>query len=202
MSALRLAALVALILTGCSSHGTDPREAPVPKYDPDGVARAALTEFDKNGNGSLELAEVAACPALQAAFAAIDTNGDKRLSADELRARVEGYAATPTGSVAVGCTVLLDNQPLTGATVTFVPEACMGGAVKLATGKTDEAGRCDQYQIDGKTYRGLGAGLYKIQVTKEGTTIPARFNTQTTLGREVFHDPRMSEVTIDLYLSS
>jgi hypothetical protein len=202
MATFRIAGLVAAALAGCSSNPTALREAPAPKYDPDGVARAALAEFDKDGNGSLDPREVAACPALQAAFAEIDTNRDKRLSADELRARVEGYAATPTGSVAVGCTVRLDGQPLTGANVTFVPEACMGGAVKEAAGTTDEAGRCDVYRIDGQTFRGLAAGLYKIRVSKDGTAIPARFNTQTTLGREVFHNPRMGEVTIELLLSS
>ena len=202
MSSLRFAVLVAVVLTGCSSNPTALREAPAPKYDPDGIAKAALAEFDKDGNGSLDPREAAACPALQAAFAEIDTNRDKRLSADELRARVEGYAATPTGSVEVGCTVRLDGQPLTGATVTFVPEACMGGAIKEATGTTDEAGRCDVYRIDGQTFRGMAAGLYKIRVTKGGAAIPARFNDQTTLGREVFHNPRMGEVTIDLNLSS
>jgi len=104
--------------------------------------------------------------------------------------------------VGVGCVVNLDGKPLPDATVTFVPEACMGGAVKPATGTTDEAGRCDVYKIDGQPYRGLSAGLYKIQVTKDGTAIPARFNTQTTLGREVFPNPRAGEVTMTLEVSS
>jgi len=202
MSAIRLAALVALALSGCTSNRTALREAAPPKYDPEGVAKAILTEFDKDGSGSIDPREAAACPALQAAFNEIDANHDRKLSTEELRARVESYANTPTGSVAVGCVVRIDEQPLTGATVTFVPEACMGGGIKEAIGTTDEAGRCDVYQIDGQPHRGLPAGLYKIKVTKEGVNVPARFNTQTVLGREVFHNPRMGEVTIDLYLSS
>jgi hypothetical protein len=202
MSTSRLAALVAVALAGCTSNSTALREAPPPKYDADAIAKAILSEFDKDGSGSIDPREAAACPALQAAFNEIDTNHDRKLSAEELQARVEGYAKTPTGSVAVGSVVRLDEQPLTGATVTFVPEACMGGAIKEATGTTDEAGRCDVYTIDGQPHRGLAAGLYKIKVTKDGVNIPARFNTQTVLGREVFHNPRTGEVTIELNLSS
>jgi hypothetical protein len=202
MSPLRVAGLLAVALAGCTSNPTALNEASTPNYDPDGIARAILTEFDKDGDGSIDQREAGACPALQAAFAEIDTNRDRKLSADELRARAEAYAKTPTGSVAVGCTVTVGGQPLTGATVTFVPEACMGGAIKEATGKTDEAGRCDVFQIDGKSFRGLAAGLYKVRVTKEGVNLPARFNAETVLGREVFHNPRRGEATIDLNLPS
>jgi hypothetical protein len=201
MSSLRLAAGL-LVMTGCTSDATRLYEAAVPKYDPDAVARAALAEFDKNGNGTLEPGEVQACPALAGAFAAIDANGDRRLSADELRKRVEAYAASPTGSVEVGCLVRLDGQPLGGATITFVPEPCMGSVLKPAAGTTDADGTCATYQLDGKTHRGIAPGLYKIQVTKDGAAIPARFNSQTTLGREVFHNPHEAEVQVELNLSS
>lgn len=202
MSHLRLAFVGLVALAGCTQSGTQVLEAPVPKYDPDGVARAAVAEFDKNASGSVEPGEAQACPALAGAFAAVDANGDRRVTADELRKRVEAYAASPTGSVEVGCMVQLDGAPLAEATVTFVPEACMGPALKPAVGTTNEFGRCVEYQIDGKTYRGIAPGLYKIQVTKDGAAIPARFNTQTVLGREVFHNPREAEVSIELVLVS
>lgn len=201
MRPLRLAIGV-LVLVGCSQSGTQLLEAPVPKYDADGIPRAILTEFDKNGNGSIEPDEARACPALAGAFATIDANNDRRLSADELRKRVEAYGASTTGSVEVGCVVRLDEQPLPEATVTFVPEACMGGAIKPAVGTTDASGRCGVYKIDGKTHRGMAPGLYKIQVTKDGSAIPAQFNSQTILGKEVFHNPREAEVYIELNLSS
>jgi hypothetical protein len=201
MPTLRLAIGV-LALAGCSQPGTQLLEAPVPNYDPDAIARAILTEFDKNGNGSIEPDEARVCPALAGAFAAIDTNNDRRLSADELRKRVEAYAASPTGSIEVGCVVRLDEQRLAGATVTFVPEACMGQWLKPAVGTTDDSGSCGEYKIDGKTYRGIAPGLYKIQVTKDGAAIPARFNSQTILGKEVFHNPREAAVNVELNLTS
>jgi hypothetical protein len=188
--------------TGCSSKDTGAREAPVPKYDPDGIAKAAMAEFDKNNDGVLDPAELRVCPALYLAIAEIDTNGDKKLSADEIRKRVEVYAASPTGSIPVTCMVRLDNRALTGAAVTFDPEQCMGQSLKQATGTTDNEGQCAEYEIDGKTYRGLAAGLYRIRVTKDGVSIPARFNSQTTLGREIVHNARTAMVWVEIDLSS
>ena len=202
MSHSRLVPLAVLVFAGCGQPGPQLLEAPVPNYDPEATARAMLAEFDRDGNGSLDPAEVRACPALARAFMAFDTNGDRRLSLDELRARVRAYAASATGSVGVGCLVRLDDRPLDGATVTFVPEPCMGAALKPAVGTTDADGRCAEYRIDGKTYRGLAPGLYQIRVTRDGAALPARFNTQTMLGREVFHDPRAAEVSVELALTS
>jgi hypothetical protein len=196
--------VLGLGLAGCSSsESNNPAEAPAPKYDPDAVTKAILAAFDKDNSGSLEPGEVnPACPALHQAFAAIDGSRDRKLSAEELRKRVEAYAAVDSGTVSVGCIVTLDGAALEGATVTFVPEACMGEAVKPAVAKTNVVGHCDQFTIDGKPHRGPAPGLYKIQVTKDGATIPARFNTQTTLGREVYPDGRSGEVAVELHLRS
>lgn len=202
MSYLRLTAVGLLALVGCSQSGTQPAEAPVPKYDPDAIAQAALSEFDKSKDGALDATEARACPALAGAFAAIDANNDRRLSADELRKRVEAYAASATGSIEVECLVRVDDQPLEGATVTFEPEACMGQTVKLAVGTTDADGRCAEYKIDGNPHRGIAPGLYKIRITKDGAAVPAKYNTQTILGREVFPTPREAGVTLELELSS
>ena len=200
---LRVCHVVALLtLAGCTQSGTQLNVAPVSKSDAEAITQAILAEFDKNKNGSIEPNEAQACPALAGAFADIDTNRDRRLSADELRKRVEAYAASATGSVEVGCVVRVDVQPLAGATVTFVPEACMGPTLKTAVGTTDPDGHCAEYKIDGKLFRGIAPGLYKIQVTKDGAALPARFNTQTILGKEVFHDPHRAEDSIELNLTS
>src|SRR5262249_6359772 len=130
MRYLPLALLGLITVAGCSSKDTGAREAPVPKYDPDAVVQAAMAEFDKNHDGTLDAAELKACPALYGALAAIDTNGDRKLSPDEIRKRVEAYAASSTGSVPVTCTIQFEGRPLAGATVTFDPEPCMGNALK------------------------------------------------------------------------
>lgn len=202
MRLLRVGLIGVVVAAGCTSKNTGPREAPVPKYDPDAITQAVLAEFDKNRDNVLDATELRACPALYGAMTAIDTNGDRRLSADEIRKRIEAYAAVPTGSIPVTCIFRMEGRPLVGATVTFDPEPCMGSALKPAVGTTDEQGQCTEYQIDGQAYRGLPAGLYRIRVTKEGAAIAPRFNTQTTIGHEVYLDPRAAAVSIELEVMS
>jgi EF hand len=202
MRRIRVALIWIFVITGCSSKDTAVRDAPVPKYDTDAITQSVMSDFDKNRDGSLDTTELRACPALYGALAAIDTNGDKRLSKDEIRKRVEAYASGTTGSIAVTCTVRLDGEPLTDATVTFDPEPCMAEALKPANAKTNNSGQCTEYQIDGKTYSGLAAGLYRIRVTKDGASIPPRFNTQSILGQEVFDNPRVAELTVEMDLAS
>jgi hypothetical protein len=202
MRRVRIALITIFLAAGCSSKDTAVRDAPVPKYDTDAITQEVMSEFDKNRDGSLDTSELRACPALFGALAAIDTNGDKKLSTDEIRKRVEAYAAGSTGSIPVTCTVRLDGEPLADATVTFDPEPCMGAALKPASAKTSKSGRCTEYEIDGKTYSGLSAGLYRIRVTKEGASIPPRFNAQSILGQEVFHNPRVAEVEVVMDLAS
>jgi hypothetical protein len=156
-------------------------------YDPAALTAAAFAEYDRNNNGLLEGAELDACPGLKAGLAGIDTNRDGKISKAELQARFEAYAAANTASVSATATVTLDGQPLADATVQFVPEAFMGGAVQEATGKTGPDGTVSAFTSGGKQYVGLQPGLYKVKVTREGgAALPARYNTQTTLGAEVF----------------
>ena len=126
MRRVRIALITLFLAAGCSSKDTAVRDAPVPKYDTDAITQEVMSEFDKNRDGSLDTSELRACPALFGALAAIDTNGDKKLSTDEIRKRVEAYAAGSTGSIPVTCTVRLDGELLADATVTFDPEPCMG----------------------------------------------------------------------------
>ena len=76
--------LVGFLAIGCG----DPARAPVGKasYDPEGAAKAALREADKDGDGSLAGAELDASPAIKSALARFDTNKDKKVSLDELKA--------------------------------------------------------------------------------------------------------------------
>ena len=53
---------------------------------------------------------------------------------------------------------------------------------------------------------GLPCGLYRITVSKKGAdgkeTLPTKFNTETTLGREVSADPRSGDSAIHLDLKT
>jgi hypothetical protein len=192
---MRLAPGVLLIslLAGCGSGGP----SGPPAYDPDALARAALAQFDKNNNGTIEGAELDACPSLKSALAAIDKNKDKALSADELADRFRAYKATNVTTASVSCTVRLNGQPLEGATVTFTPEDFLKDTISGGSGTSDVGGNVATPP--------LPFGLYRISVSKKNAAgveaIPARYNTATTLGREVSPDPRGGN-TIELNLTS
>ena len=168
---------------GCGTSSTGPISAP--SYDPDGMAKAALQQLDKNGNGTVEGAELDAAPGLKAALPAFDTNKDKAVSADELKARFRVYVDSNAGAIGCSLTVTLDGAPLPDATVTLTPEPFMNGAVKEVVGKTGTDGTASTFAAGGESLPGVAPGVYRVAVTKDGVAIPAKFNAQTTLGCEV-----------------
>ena len=194
---MRLTAGVLLALSlsaaGCGSGGT----SGPPAYDPDALARAAIAQFDKNGNGTLEGAELDACPSLKSALAALDKNKDKAISADELADRFRSYKATGVSATSFSCSVRLNGQPLEGATVAFTPEDFMKGTITGGSGTTDRGGNVESSP--------LPFGFYRIVVSKKNAAgaeaIPAKYNTATTLGREISPDPRGGN-TLELNLTS
>ena len=171
------------LVVGCARS---PEVHAQPNYDPDTLTTAAFAEYDRDKNGFLEGAELDACPALKSALSGIDTNRDGKISKDELKTRFEGYASAHAGTVSVGVSVTLDGSPLADATVQFVPEAFMAGVIQESTGKTGANGAVGSFTSGGKQFAGLQPGLYRVKVTREGKPLPARYNTQTTLGAEVF----------------
>src|SRR5262245_48855685 len=198
MRGLLLAVVAAPFLAGC--WGGSVAEAPPATYDAAGISQAALNYLDQNKNGQIEGAELDASPALKSALPVIDKNKDKSLSASEIQQRIEQYAKL--GPVPLTCTVTLDGQSLSGATITFEPEAFMGASLKTATTTTDKDGLSGTFQVDGKSLTTLPPGLYRMRVQQDGPKIPARYNTQAPLGREVVVDPRQGEAVIDIKLSS
>lgn len=200
---LLLAWALTLVALGCGSSESAP---PPPQYDADAAAQAALADYDKNKNGSIDSSEAAACPALKEAFKAIDTSRDGQLSGDELKARFTRYGAVAggMGTIAVPCKVTLDGAPLAGAAVRLVPERCMGDTFKAASGTTDDSGQVT-LKPETEGWAGVYPGLYKVTVSKPDAggkeTLPARYNAQTMLGREVFEDRGVS-APIDLKLTS
>ncbi|MBA4187098.1 MAG: hypothetical protein C0467_03685 [Planctomycetaceae bacterium] len=173
---------VSLTLAGCSG-GPDLSPVATRSYDSESMAKAAIQQFDKNTNGTLELAELDSCPGLKATFTHIDTNNDNKLTAEELKARFEGYRTA--GAVGYTLRVTLDGIPLPDATATLTPESFMNGAISEVTGKTTADGTLSKYSVDGRELPGLPSGVYRVTVTKDGLGLPAKYNTQSTLGCEV-----------------
>lgn len=200
MRALLQAVPVLILAVGCGKPPV-PGIPPPAVYDPAAMAAVAFAEYDANKNGFIEGAELNACPGLKNILAGVDTNRDGKVSPDELRARFESYAAANASLIASSVTVTLDGAPLAGATVQFVPEACMGDTAQEATATTGTKGTAYTFTLGGQEQPGLNPGFYRVKITRSdtgGKPLPARYNTQTTLGAEVYGGRGSQELSFAL----
>jgi hypothetical protein len=74
------------------------------------------------------------------------------------------------------------------------PEKFLGSGVKPASGVTDRDGSA-ALKAEGQDLPGVQFGFYRVRISKKDgqgrETLPARYNTQTTLGCEIApDDPR------------
>ena len=165
------------LLAGCGNSGGG-----LPRFDGKAAADAAMAEYDGNGDGNLDAKELAKCPGLKSLA---NKAGKTVLTAEDLTARLNETANYPDQLFEYPCVILLDGRPLANAEVTLVPEKFMGETRKPAKGMTNDSGTVQAFKVDGLTKAGVPPGVYRIQVTKPGESIPAKFNAQTILGCEV-----------------
>lgn len=173
-----------LIASGCSRGPS--RQRP-PSISASSAGSQAVEMHDTDKDGKISGAELDGCPALKAAIAQIDKNGDGSITADEITERIEAWQNTKLGQMSLSCTVLRNGRPLSDAEVRFVPEKFLGENVKTATGKTDLNGvaAISVGMSERSGSPGVAPGLYRVEITKDGENIPAKYNTATTIGQEV-----------------
>lgn len=172
---------------GCSRGPSAPSK---PAFDPYGSGSQAIESLDANGDGKIDLAEAEQSPGLQIAFSRIDKDGDSAVTADEIADRIRYYKSAATTIVDGGVTVTARGRPVVGAKVTFEPESFLGEAFTSSSGETDGAGRTYMQGADAK-FPGLYLGMYRVRISMVSggnETIPARYNTETTLGYEAADD--------------
>jgi hypothetical protein len=170
-----------------------------------------MEDYDKDGDGFIAGSELEAAVGIKAAMATIDSDKDGKVTADEIANRIEAWQATRYGIMPLGITFTMDGRPLDGATVTFEPEPFLGDEIKAAVGETTLGGSAfpsvpaDQRPTK-DTPAGLALGLYRVRLSKKVNgqeTIPARYNTQTTLGQEVsMDDPAIANQKLRFDLKS
>jgi hypothetical protein len=197
-----------IIFVGCNSATITVRQ---PAINAARAGTQAIEMYDTNSDGVVSGAELDHAPALKAALTNLDTNGDKAVSAEEVTARVNAWKIMQTGMTSVRCHVTLDGEPLAGATVRFEPEAFLGDEIKAAVGITNPFGDAapsipPQDRPAPNVPGGAHFGLYKVRISKIENgkeTIPARYNTDTTLGQEVsYDDPAMKKMGLTFALKS
>jgi hypothetical protein len=185
----RMAVWLGLLLVGCSSGKKD---ATIPKFDPAAATTAALAEFDANGDGKFSAEELKKSPGLGAASGAFDSDGDGSLSADELKTGLQQFHGEGASLITLSCQVTHNGGPLEGATVTLVPEHFMGEALKPAAGVTSGSGGAALSVADEEIpvefrgrFQGAHCGIFRVVVTHPTVKVPAKYNTQTEIGRVV-----------------
>jgi hypothetical protein len=169
-----------VLFAGCADNGGG-----LPRFNGSAVAAAAMSEYDKNGDGTLDAKELANCPGLKALSSKL---AKPTLTADDLTSRLAASAQYPDQLFDFPCYIWLDGRPLANAEVTLAPEKFMGERRKPAKGTTDDVGAVRTFKVDGLTKTGVPPGVYRLQVSKAGPAgemIPAKFNIETTLGCEV-----------------
>jgi hypothetical protein len=153
---------------GCGGNGGG--GATTLSIDPSVAAHKAIELYDKDSSGTLSEAELSASPGLLAALDRYDKDGDRQISRDEIEERLQSIVATGTGWLTVNCRVLQAGRPLAGATIRFVPDACMENALLPATGTTDTYGQVSpavadtQLPDEKKGLQVMQPGIYRVEV--------------------------------------
>ncbi len=185
---VRACVLVMLLLfsglLGCGNH-VPPRV--VPDLPDPSAAHKAMELYDTNHDGFLDAKELENVPGLKAALKQVDSNHDGKISEQEIADRIKSWADLRIGRTEVICQVTHNGKPLAGAKVVFVPEKFLGGTIQSGSGTTSANGQAHvscPYAAD-SAVKGLAPAFYRVEVTKEGEKIPAKYNTETTLGAEV-----------------
>ena len=177
---------------GCSRR---PSRVHPPGIDAAAAGKLAIEQYDTDGDGLIGGAELTKAPSLRASMKNLDTNNDKKVSADEITARIESWQNDKVGKMSLPVTVTRRGRPLEGATVRFVPEKFLGDEVQPAEGETGPGGTADLTVAldpeDPMPIRGAHCGLFRVEIYKTvggKETIPPMYNTQTIFGQEVSND--------------
>lgn len=142
----------------------------MPPISPTSSAQQAVDLLDKNGDGLLDESELADSPGIRAALGRYDTDGDGKVSSEEIAARLTSLVAAGSPWVSVDCQIFFDGRPLTDAQVRFVPAPFLKDALRPASGTTNRQGRVqpavadEALPEDKKGLHIMQPGLYQVEV--------------------------------------
>jgi hypothetical protein len=189
--------LVLMVLVGGCSDA--PQRVKPPKINPSSAASQAMELYDTNHDGKLSQEELVKCPGVLGAFDSYDANHDKLIDADEFQQHLTSLLRNGTGATQLVCNVSYQGQPLSDAKVVLEPEPYLGSEIQPAEGVTTSFGAAHVGMSPDKTPAALKAfkliqyGTFKVRITHPTIQLPAKYNTETTLGYETIPgDPSVS----------
>jgi hypothetical protein len=178
-----------LILAGCTGG-----PAPIPPVDVniDHVVQQLLVDHDADQNGGLSRSELAANPALAECLGNCRRDRGEEISREQLAKKLRTIFDPQSALVSTTCIVRRNGQPLPSAEVRFVPLPVLQDVLPTGTGVTDGSGAAmisaspEELPAEAPKVKGLmPPGLYLVEVTHPGTSIPEKYNKQTVLGKEL-----------------
>jgi hypothetical protein len=161
-----------------------------PEIDPKNAAADAIDLYDTNKDGSLSAAELAKCPGILLEIKAYDADGNGKTTPDEIAARITDLRKHGVGLTRLNCSVTVNGRGLDNATIRFEPEPYLGTEIQAADGITNERGvaqmaiPADKLPSDQQDLKAVHYGTYKVRITHPTVKLPAKYNTDTTLGYE------------------
>ena len=170
-----------MTFAGCDGR---PKRIYPPKINAAKAGPAAMEMYDANKDGKLDAEELKKVPSL---IPIAKESKDGVLTAETITELLKKWTEGRVGRVTWAIKFLHNGKPLTDATVQLVPEKFLGVDIKIEPAKTDTTG-CAGFTVPVKSVedpKGIPLGLYRIEVTKDGETIPAKYNTETILGIDV-----------------
>lgn len=179
--------LCLLTVAGCSRG---PAAISVPYVDPSQAAESAIELYDIDHDGVLTEAELAACPGILGHLSLYDSDNSGSVSKEEIEKQISELRASRVGLTMLSVQLRLDGRPLKGAQVKLIAEKYLGEEVKSAIGTSNLRGiatmdiRDADLPASDHGLLGIHYGTYKIEVTHPDLPIPAKYNTQTTIGYE------------------
>lgn len=179
---VRVLGILAVVIAGCGPKR--PARVVAPRLDVAAITAGILAKADADSNGRIEGPELGRVPALAAGLGVLDTDRDKAVSAAELSAWLGRVVESKVAITSAPVVVVHKRKPLKGVTVKFIPESFMGASTKAAEGTTDGNGQAN-VTIPGGQFPGVNCGIYRVEISgkgNDGKPLPARYNTDTTLG--------------------
>jgi hypothetical protein len=174
-------------VVGCSRG---PARVEAPGIDSDSAADKAIELYDTNHDQSLSDHELTRCPGIRMMLSLYDEDGNRSVDRGEIARRLSSLLKNRVGLTQLRSRVMYRGRPLPDATVVFEPESYLGDEVQVAQGTTNahgsaQMGVSEEYLPENvRSMKLVHYGTYKVRITHPKIKLPAKYNSETTLGYE------------------
>lgn len=184
---VELISLLVLFVGGCSGG---PERVKPPRIDVKLAANQAMEMYDTDDDGKLSVQELAKCPGVLISLERYDTNHDKTIDLGEFVQHLTDLLRDRSGATQLGVGVTFQGSPLADAKVVMEPEPYLGSEIQTAEGVTTSYGQAEMGMPPDKAPAALRSmkliqyGTFKVRITHPKIKLPAKYNSETTLGYE------------------